>query len=548
MEWEEATMRCLIWLVAGSLAWGTLANASESWTADVSVDLVGGWVATTHREARVHVALELLVSEGSVGGFTFALPDVACGLGDDLIRTCAPVAVVEARASGCITPFHAGSGLLKVKLPELVQPGDNVSLDLFYTFPAFRRGAGVVGLGGSSGWLPQGDRPLGDVTLRVATLAEERTVASGARVEVQDQGATQVSIWRDVDDARPAILVGPFGPTAPLVDGVADMTLTRRTALEPELEELARETLLAHVLLAGPPRRPLQLVVAPYVRGDAGAPLVGAAGAFGTDVILLHSPFPAPAFDVQRPDRIFPIPSREVRSTREVLESALRSSSRHRVGVSSDSRDAWIGGFLSEALDDRPQFADPWSAPAGLLRRDHGALWPGDTVPGPPDLRGLGAYLAHLVRLRMGDEAFAASLARAIQAAADEDLTTDRFLDAWHDDAAEPSLMTTLGDVLSVQRRAFVEVTWSSRKVGDEAQGGGHDAEIQLTVHGGYDGPEAVHLALLTTTGEVRQLWTLADGGASHLEVEGLPAQLAEVFVVRDGLAVGIASADVVPH
>ncbi len=542
-------MRILVVIAVGiGLGFGgPSAGAAQTWTASATVDLGGVWDAPTHRTARIHVVLTTVVAEQSTGGFTFALPSVACGLGAELTRVCEPVEVEGARARGGEAPFHFGSGLLKVKLPELAHPGDTVEIELTYAYPAFGRGSGVVGLGGGAGWLPRGERPLGDVELHVTTLAGERGVASGVMVRDEERGAQRETVWEQVDGDRPALLVGPFGPTAPVVPGAADMTLTRRTALEPELEALVREAVAAHVGTGGEPRRPVQLVVAPYRRGDVGAPLVGPAGAFGADVILLHSPFPTPAFDVQRPDRLFPIPSREVRSTEEVIRAGLEASRRHSVRVTDGDRDAWIPGFLEQAMDDRPPFSDPWSAPAGLLRRDHSALWPGDEIPRSPDLEGLGRYLAQLVRLRMGDDAFDASLTRTLTAAAAQPLDTGAFLDAWHDDLDDPALLETFADVLALEERAFVELTWSSSAVGEEGQGGGHDAEILLTLHGGHAGPLAVHLGLLTTTGEVRQLWTLAPAGPSRLEVEGLPASLAEVFVIRDGLVVGIASADVIP-
>lgn len=541
-------MRILVVIALGlGFGWPS-PGAAQTWSAAVAVDLTGGWDAPTHRAAHIHVTLSAQVVDEPTGGFTFALPSVACGLDAELQRVCEPVTVESARASGADTPHHFGSGLLKVKLPELARPGDTVELELSYVYPAFGRGSGVVGLDGAAGWLPRGERPLVDVELSVTTVAEERGVASGVVARDEEQGARRVTVWERVDGDRPALLVGPFGPTAPLVPGVADMTLTRRTALEPELESLLREAAARHVDTGGAPERPVQIVVAPYQRGDCGAPMVGPAGGFGADVILLHSPLPTPAFDVQRRDRLFPIPSREVRSTEEVVQAGLAASWRHGVGVADEERDAWIRGFLDQALDDRPPFSDPWSAPAGLLRRDHGALWPGDDVPAPPDLEALGRYLAQLARLRMGEDAFEGCLAHAVAAANEQPLSAGVFLDAWHDDADDPGLVTTFADVLAVRQRSFVELSWSSEAVGEEGQGGGHDAEIQLTLHGGPQGPQAVHLALLATTGEVRHWWTLADAGSTRLEVEGLPAPLAEVFVIRDGLSVGVASADVIPR
>lgn len=549
MGGKEGTMRILVVIAVGLGLGigGPCSGAAQTWAARADVDLSGGWDGPTHRTAHIRVTLSHEVEERSAGGFTFALPSVACGLDAGLRRVCEPVVVERVRAGGVETPHHFGSGLLKVKLPALARPGDIVEIELTYTYPAFGRGSGVVGLGGGAGWMPRGERPFGDVALRVTTEAEERGVASGVVAREEQEGSQRVTVWERVDGDRPALLVGPFGPTAPLVAGAADMTLTLRTALEPELEAVVREAVAAHVSTGGTPARPLQLVVAPYLRGDAGAPLVGPAGAFGAGVILLHSPHPTPAFDVQRRDRLFPIPSREVRSTEEVIRAGLAASWRHNVRVTGEARDAWIRGFLDEALDDRPPFSDPWSAPAGLLRRDHGALWPGDEIPPPPDLEGLGRYLAQLVRLRVGDDAFEASLARAVAAATAQPLSTEVFLDAWNEHVDDPALVKTFADVLAVEERAFVELTWSSREVGEDGQGGGHDAEILSTLHGGHAGPLAVHLGLLTTTGEVRQLWTLAEGGPSRLEVEGLPAPLAEVFVIRDGLAVGVTSTDVIP-
>jgi len=534
---------CVVFLM-GLAAFG--AGAAEP--ADVVVDLTGPWESTAHRVARIEANLRIPADEATGRKLALTLGDAACGLDEGARRVCVPVEVEAVAVDGADLPFRFAGGLLTVFLPAEAEITAGIPVRVEYTFPAFGRGSGAVGISGTDGWIPRGLKPADPVKLVVHTLAEERAVAGGDRVDERVVGSTRTAIWESLDGRRAAVVVGPFGPTAPLIEGRATMTLIEGVALEPELTAAVRVAVsFQRAAVGGLPVDPVHLVVTPYKMGDVGAPLVGPPGAFGDRLVILHAPWPVQSFDVERPDRLFPIPSREVRSTEQMLGAAFRAHWSSQVTVSDAPTDAWIRGFVIEALGDRPALSNPWASPAGGLRRDHFALWPGDPLPDRPDLESLGRYLAHLVRLRVGDETFEEGLRSVLAVALDRPLDTETFLSCWQAPDDPLAVVSIFQDVLDARRLAYIEVSWSSEKVGLPGQGGGWDAVVELQRHGGHEGEVAVHLALLTTSGEVREMWTLVDLDGVRLEVEGLPSQLAEVFVVRDSLAAAVTSADLVP-
>ena len=525
------------------------ASAAEQYPAEVAVDLTGPWESTGHRVARIEARLRISPSEASGRKLALTLADAACGLDEGANRVCVPVDVQAVTVGESDLPFRFGGGLLTFFLPAETDGAAEIPIHVEYTFPAFSRGSGAVGLSGTDGWIPQGYHPPSQVTLTIQTLADERAVAGGNLTDERSVEATRTAVWEDLDGVRPAVVVGPFGPTAPLIEDTATMTLVEGVALEPEMTTAVRVAVsFQRAAVGGLPMDPVHLVVTPYKMGDVGAPLVGPPGAFGDRLIVLHTPWPIQAFDVERPDRLFPIPSREVRSTEEMLNAALRAHWSSQVTVSDSPVDAWIRGFVSEALGDRPALSNPWASPSGRLRRDHVALWPQDPLPERPDIEALGRYLAHLVLLRVGEEKFEEGVRNVLAVALDEPLNAETFFSCWQTPEEPLAVVGIFQDVLDARTLTYIEVFWSSEKVGLPGQGGGWDAVVELERHGGHEGDVAVHLALLTTSGEVREIWTLLDPDGVRLEVEGLPAQLAEVFVVRDSLAAAVTSSDLVPE
>jgi len=528
---------------------GVSAGAAEQYPAEVGVDITGPWESTGHRTARIEANLRIPQDEASGRKLALSLADAACGLDESANRVCIPVEVHSVAVAESDLPFRFSGGLLTFFLPVETETAAGIRVSVEYSFPAFARGSGAVGLSGTDGWIPQGFAPPSSVELVVNTIAEERAIAGGNLADEQIVEGTRTAVWEDVDGRRPALVVGPFGPTAPLIEDTATMTLIEGVALEPELTTAVRVAVsFQRAAVGGLPLAPVHLVVTPYKMGDVGAPMVGMPGAFGDRLVVIHSPWPVQAFDVERPDRLFPIPSREVRSTEEMLNAALRAHWSGQVTVSDSPTDAWIRGFVSEALADRSMLSNPWASPAGGLRRDHVALWPDDPQPERPDLEALGRYLAHLVKLRVGDEKFEEGERSVLAVALDEPLNNGTFLSCWQTPEDPLAVVGIFQDVLDARTLSYIEVFWSSQKVGLPGQGGRWDAVIELERHGGHEGDVAVHLALLTTSGEVREMWTLLDADGLRLEVEGLPAQLAEVFVIRDSLAAAVSSSDLVPN
>ena len=541
--------KLLVGFLAATLTLSAIgASAAEQYPAEVAVDLTGPWESTGHRVARIEASLRIASDEASGRKLALTLADAACGLDEGANRVCVPVEVSAVRVGDSDLPFRFVGGLVSFFLPAETETAAGIRVQVAYTFPAFARGSGAVGMSGTDGWIPQGVAPPSSVKLVVQTAAEERAVAGGNLAKDSVEGYTRTMVWDDLDGRRPAVVVGPFGPTAPLIEDTATMTLIEGVALEPEMTTAVRVAVsFQRAAVGGLPMDPVHLVVTPYKMGDVGAPLVGPPGAFGDRLVVLHTPWPIQSFDVERPDRLFPIPSREVRSTQEMLNAALRAHWSSQVTVSDSPVDAWIRGFVSEALGDRPALSNPWASPAGKLRRDHVALWPQDPVPERPDIEALGRYLAHLVRLRVGDEKFEEGVRSVLAVALDEPLNAETFFSCWQTPEEPLAVVGIFQDVLDARTLTYVEVFWSSEKVGLPGQGGGWDAVVELERHGGHEGEVAIHLALLTTSGEVREMWTLLDRDGVRLEVEGLPAQLAEVFVVRDSLATAVSSSDLVP-
>ncbi len=527
------------------------AAPAARWAAVVAVDFTAAPVDEVHRVATIEAQLVLpRAALSDPGSLTFALPEEACGLDETGRRVCHPIAIegVTSAWSGAALPYRTGQGLLVVTLPPAEPGEEDVDVVIRYTFPAFSRGSGLYGLSGTDHWIPLERNPIGNVLLEVRCPVEERALAGGTAMSEDTSGKTRLVTYGQVDGRRPGVLVGPLGPTAPALEGVIDTTLVKGVGLDESILTLLRGTAERLRREVGEPRSvPIHAVIAPFLLGSPGAPLVGAPGAFADRLLLLHDSRPVGTRDVLRPDRLFPMPSREIASTEAVVRAGLYSHWADAVPISDDARDAWLHGFVEAAMGDRTLLGDPWSSPAGWLRRDHGALWPGDPVPEQADLEAVGSYLAQLMRLRLGEEAFQALFDRTLAASREAPLTTAKVFEIYDSGEALFGVAQAFKEVLNSRHYGYFEVSMTSTEGGAEGEGAGHDAAVTLTRHGGHPGLNAVHVAVLTASGEVRDTWAIAGTTSGRVDLIGLPSTPIEAFVVRDCLGVAVTSADLVP-
>lgn len=538
----------------GALAFpslGARAEARARWAAVVLVDLTSP-SKEVYRTARIESELVLpRAAMADASTLTFALPDEACGLDVIGVRTCKPVTVqsVTSALSGKRLEFRTGQGLLVVTMPASEAAEEDVDVIIRYTFPAFARGSGLYGLSGTDHWIPLERNPIGAVLLEIRCPAAERALAGGRPMGDVRSGKTRLVTYGQVDGHRPGVLVGPLGPTATAVEGLIDTTLANGVVFDSTLRELLITAATQLRDDVGETRSaPIHAVIAPFPLGSPGAPLVGTPGAFADRLLLLHSPRLDGSRDVIRVDRLFEMPSRQIPDTEDVVRAGLYSHWASAVRISDSPRDAWLAGFFAGAMEDRSIYGDPWSSPAGYLRRDHGALWPGDPVPQEASLEEVGFYLAKLIRLRLGGEEFKSLFDRTLAASKEAPLTTVKLFEIWDIEEALFSVSKAFKDALNARCYSYFVVSMKSTKIGDEDEGAGYDAAVTLTRHGGHPGLNAVHVAVLTTSGEVRDTWAIVGDKGGSVDVIGLSTAPIEAFIIRDSVAVAVTSADLVPR